>query len=92
MQTLAVSIFGAIITAVGVWIAMAQMMIARDRFEIDEFEAPVVAVLPHVVELRTQQIGSVTQRPDLCRQCGLGNLRAVLRCIALATRAFLHWG
>jgi hypothetical protein len=52
----------------------------------------VVAVLPHVLELRTQQIGSVTQRPDLCRQCGLGNLRAVLRCIALATRAFVHWG
>ena len=38
MQTLAVSIFGAIITAVGVWIAMAQMVIARDRFEIDAFD------------------------------------------------------
>ena len=38
MQTLAVSIFGTIITAVGVWIAMAQMVLARDRFEIDAFD------------------------------------------------------
>lgn len=38
MQTLAVSIIGAIITAVGVWIAIAQMVIAHDRFEIDAFD------------------------------------------------------
>ena len=42
MQILAVSIFGTLITAVGVWIAMAQMVIARDRFEIDAFDRQYV--------------------------------------------------
>ena len=38
VQALAIPIIGAAITAVGVWIALAQTVIARDRFEIDAFD------------------------------------------------------